>query len=319
MDRMFFWSYRPEIEMVRNNTELADRLKDIYTSGQYFLTLISELVNEMKEKLKLLRELEMKFRDRLTEQQHRRDDLLRKVHNMRHDIDVMNEENDRLIGLIVKTDPDFINSRQFRIAANPNIMARRMKPGSKTVSYATTPGGEPLTRRSRKTKSFTDEISRDPKPERGRGTKSESKNKNQSGSVLGEVTISAGSTDSLKNNLIQRTRGMFEVALSQINKRQSSQMDGCVLAEISEMSEERRGRSRELRRGEVNTEQTLQSEPTWRNNSNDKRRPKSCTEIRQNREKRKKKRDRRPRQLTQLEQSDTIPSQEESLGYVVRL
>ncbi|VEL28156.1 unnamed protein product, partial [Protopolystoma xenopodis] len=113
IDRIFFWSERPEFDLVRRSGDISDRLKEVYTRGQAVLSVLTESVRFLKSKVDLQKSLEARFRERLDEQQQLKDKVLREIHSTKQNMDLLEEENDRLVGSLVKLDPSFVDSRHF--------------------------------------------------------------------------------------------------------------------------------------------------------------------------------------------------------------
>ncbi|KAA0186007.1 hypothetical protein FBUS_10053 [Fasciolopsis buskii] len=113
IDRIFFWSERPEFDLVRRAGDIGDRLKEIYTRAQTVLSVLAESVRFLQSKVELQKTLEQRFHERLDEQQKTKDKILREVHTTKQNMDMLEEENDRLVGSLVKVDPSFVDSRHF--------------------------------------------------------------------------------------------------------------------------------------------------------------------------------------------------------------
>lgn len=113
IDRIFFWSERPEFDLVRRSGDIGDRLKEIYTRAQTVLGVLAESVRFLQSKVELQKTLEQRFHERLDEQQKTKDKILRDVHTTKQNMDLLEEENDRLVGSLVKVDPSFVDSRHF--------------------------------------------------------------------------------------------------------------------------------------------------------------------------------------------------------------
>lgn len=129
IDRIFFWSERPEFDLVRRAGDISDRLKEIYTRAQTVLGVLAESVRFLQSKVELQKTLEQRFHERLDEQQKTKDKILREVHTTKQNMDMLEEENDRLVGSLVKVDPTFVDSRHFyELAEGGNLMGAK-KPG----------------------------------------------------------------------------------------------------------------------------------------------------------------------------------------------
>lgn len=123
IDRIFFWSERPEFDLVRRAGDIGDRLKEIYTRAQTVLGVLAESVRFLQSKVELQKTLEQRFHERLDEQQKTKDKILREVHTTKQNMDMLEEENDRLVGSLVKVDPSFVDSRHFyELAEGGNLV-----------------------------------------------------------------------------------------------------------------------------------------------------------------------------------------------------
>ncbi|CAL8100616.1 unnamed protein product [Calicophoron daubneyi] len=130
IDRIFFWSERPEFDLVRRAGDIGDRLKEIYTRAQTVLGVLAESVRFLQSKVELQKTLEQRFHERLDEQQKMKDKILREVHTTKQNMDMLEEENDRLVGSLVKVDPSFVDSRHFYELAEGGSLMGAKKPGS---------------------------------------------------------------------------------------------------------------------------------------------------------------------------------------------
>ncbi|GAA30069.2 hypothetical protein CLF_101915 [Clonorchis sinensis] len=131
IDRIFFWSERPEFDLVRRAGDIGDRLKEIYTRAQTVLGVLAESVRFLQSKVELQKTLEQRFHERLDEQQKTKDKILRDVHTTKQNMDMLEEENDRLVGSLVKVDPSFVDSRHFfELAEGGGNLTGTKKPGS---------------------------------------------------------------------------------------------------------------------------------------------------------------------------------------------
>lgn len=130
IDRIFFWSERPEFDLVRRAGDIGDRLKEIYTRAQTVLGVLAESVRFLQSKVELQKQLEQRFHERLDEQQKTKDKILREVHTTKQNMDMLEEENDRLVGSLVKVDPSFVDSRHFYELAEGGTLMGTKKPGT---------------------------------------------------------------------------------------------------------------------------------------------------------------------------------------------
>ncbi|CAH8455093.1 unnamed protein product [Heterobilharzia americana] len=137
IDRIFFWSERPEFDLVRRAGNIGDRLKEIYARVQTVLGVLAESVTFLQSKVELQKNLEQRFHERLDEQQKTKDKILREVHATKQNMDLLEEENDRLIGSLVKVNPNFVGSRHFyELAEGGNLMgAKRSTSAKDTGKY----------------------------------------------------------------------------------------------------------------------------------------------------------------------------------------
>ncbi|VDQ08205.1 unnamed protein product [Trichobilharzia regenti] len=132
IDRIFFWSERPEFDLVRRAGDIGDRLKEIYTRAQTVLGVLAESVRFLQSKVELQKTLEQRFHERLDEQQKTKDKILRDVHATKQNMDLLEEENDRLVGSLVKVDPSFVDSRHFyELAEGGNLMGAKHSASAK--------------------------------------------------------------------------------------------------------------------------------------------------------------------------------------------
>ncbi|VDL89488.1 unnamed protein product [Schistocephalus solidus] len=113
LERVFFWAERPEFELIRKASDISDRLKEIYTRSQQIYGVLSESVRFLQSKVELQKSLETRFHERMDEQQKLKDKILREIHASRQNMDMLEEENDRLVGSLVKIDPTFVDSQNF--------------------------------------------------------------------------------------------------------------------------------------------------------------------------------------------------------------
>ncbi|CAH8440981.1 unnamed protein product [Dicrocoelium dendriticum] len=130
IDRIFFWSERPEFDLVRRAGDIGDRLKEIYTRAQTVLGVLAESVRFLQSKVELQKTLEQRFHERLDEQQKTKDKILREVHTTKQNMDMLEEENDRLVGSLVKVDPSFVDSRHFYELAEGGNLVGAKKPNT---------------------------------------------------------------------------------------------------------------------------------------------------------------------------------------------
>ncbi|KAF5404731.1 hypothetical protein PHET_01639 [Paragonimus heterotremus] len=135
IDRIFFWSERPEFDLVRRAGDIGDRLKEIYTRAQTVLGVLAESVRFLQSKVELQKTLEQRFHERLDEQQKTKDKILREVHTTKQNMDMLEEENDRLVGSLVKVDPSFVDSRHFyELAEGGNLMGAKKAGNAKETA-----------------------------------------------------------------------------------------------------------------------------------------------------------------------------------------
>ncbi|TPP67929.1 hypothetical protein FGIG_07281 [Fasciola gigantica] len=134
IDRIFFWSERPEFDLVRRAGDIGDRLKEIYTRAQTVLSVLAESVRFLQSKVELQKTLEQRFHERLDEQQKTKDKILREVHTTKQNMDMLEEENDRLVGSLVKVDPSFVDSRHFYELAEGGTLMGAKKPNMKETA-----------------------------------------------------------------------------------------------------------------------------------------------------------------------------------------
>ncbi|VDD76827.1 unnamed protein product [Mesocestoides corti] len=113
LERVFFWAERPEFELIRKASDISDRLKEIYTRAQQIYGFLTESVRFLQSKVDLQKSLETRFRERTDEQQGIKDRILRDIHAAKLNMDMLEEENDRLVGSLVKLDPNFVDSHNF--------------------------------------------------------------------------------------------------------------------------------------------------------------------------------------------------------------
>ncbi|KAF8571747.1 hypothetical protein P879_00104 [Paragonimus westermani] len=144
IDRIFFWSERPEFDLVRRAGDIGDRLKEIYTRAQTVLGVLAESVRFLQSKVELQKTLEQRFHERLDEQQTTKDKILREVHTTKQNMDMLEEENDRLVGSLVKVDPSFVDSRHFyELAEGGNVTGAKKSGNAKeTAQNNAENGGE---------------------------------------------------------------------------------------------------------------------------------------------------------------------------------
>ncbi|KAF6772209.1 hypothetical protein AHF37_08539 [Paragonimus kellicotti] len=135
IDRIFFWSERPEFDLVRRAGDIGDRLKEIYTRAQTVLGVLAESVRFLQSKVELQKTLEQRFHERLDEQQKTKDKILREVHTTKQNMDMLEEENDRLVGSLVKVDPSFVDSRHFyELAEGGNLVGAKKAGNAKETA-----------------------------------------------------------------------------------------------------------------------------------------------------------------------------------------
>lgn len=113
LERVFFWAERPEFELIRKASDISDRLKEIYTRAQQIYSVLSESVRFLQSKVELQKSLEARFHERTDEHQKIKDKILREIHGTKQNMDFLEEENDRLVGSLVKLDPNFVDSQNF--------------------------------------------------------------------------------------------------------------------------------------------------------------------------------------------------------------
>ncbi|KAL5110012.1 hypothetical protein TcWFU_002824 [Taenia crassiceps] len=113
IERVFFWSERPEFELIRKASDIFDRLKEIYTRTQQIYHILSESVRFLQSKVDLQKSLESRFHERSDEQQKIKDKILRDIHAAKVNMDALEEENDKLVGSLVKINPTFVESQNF--------------------------------------------------------------------------------------------------------------------------------------------------------------------------------------------------------------
>ncbi|VDM31099.1 unnamed protein product [Hydatigera taeniaeformis] len=113
LERVFFWSDRPEFELIRKSSDISDRLKEIYTRTQQIYHILSESVRFLQSKVDLQKSLEARFHERNDEQQKMKDKILRDIHAAKVNMDALEEENDKLVGSLVKINPNFVESQNF--------------------------------------------------------------------------------------------------------------------------------------------------------------------------------------------------------------
>ncbi|KAL5970540.1 hypothetical protein TSMEX_001709 [Taenia solium] len=113
IERVFFWSERPEFELIRKASDISDRLKEIYTRTQQIYHILSESVRFLQSKVDLQKSLEARFHERSDEQQKMKDKILRDIHAAKVNMDALEEENDKLVGSLVKINPNFVESQNF--------------------------------------------------------------------------------------------------------------------------------------------------------------------------------------------------------------
>lgn len=113
IERVFFWSERPEFELIRKASDISDRLKEIYTRTQQIYHILSESVRFLQSKVDLQKSLEARFHERSDEQQKLKDKILRDIHSAKVNMDALEEENDKIVGSLVKINPNFVESQNF--------------------------------------------------------------------------------------------------------------------------------------------------------------------------------------------------------------
>ncbi len=113
LERVFFWAERPEFELIRKASDISDRLKEIYTRAQQIYAVLSESVRFLQSKVELQKSLEARFHERTDENQKVKDKILREIHGTKQNMDFLEEENDRLVGSLVKLDPNFVDTQSF--------------------------------------------------------------------------------------------------------------------------------------------------------------------------------------------------------------
>nr|CDS17195.1 hypothetical protein EgrG_000993100 [Echinococcus granulosus] len=121
LERVFFWSERPEFELLRKASDISDRLKEIYTRTQQIYHILSESVRFLQSKVDLQKSLETRFHERTDEQQKMKDKILRDIHAAKVNMDALEEENDKLVGSLVKINPNFVESQNFAEYAERGI------------------------------------------------------------------------------------------------------------------------------------------------------------------------------------------------------
>lgn len=129
-DRAFNWPSPPSFMTGTRGRTMRDQLMDIHTDVRALATRLHDCLGVVQQRMHQAQKIEAYFMKQIAAQDAMRRNLLRSIQAQRTYMESLESQNDRLVGLATKLDPDFAKSPEFSMMSGPGYGFMKWPPDS---------------------------------------------------------------------------------------------------------------------------------------------------------------------------------------------